>query len=145
MNKSYKALFHEVRSTMLEEVLELMDAQEVSRRTIEESTPLRELCGMKPSAGFNTLFDVAHQAMHDVYLDSYFDDIFRSITARAIEKVIGGYHEQCKSSGSKVRTQPYPRWENSVRSKQKRSHHVLSKRARKLPSLSRKAPAKRQS
>ena len=116
MTRQYDALFHETKHTLLDEVTEIMSEQEVAAQAIEDSALLRQLCNMKPSAGFQSLFDVAHRALHDVYLDGYFDDIFRSIVASAIEKVLGGYHER-KSSRTEVRTQTYTGRKHSVRPK----------------------------
>ena len=98
MARHYDMLFHVIKQDMLSEVTNLMDEQEVAPRTREESA-LCQLQRIQESDGFLSLFDTAHQALHDVYLDDYFGDIFRNIVAMGIEKVIGGGHAEETSSG----------------------------------------------
>ena len=93
MARHYDMLFHEVKSVMLDEISNLMDEQEVASWEADESDAHRRLCNLQESAGFLSLFDTAYQALADMHLGDYFDDIFRNIVASAIEKVLGGYHE----------------------------------------------------
>jgi hypothetical protein len=82
-------MFYNTKKGFLDEINNVMDAQEVPQQTREESA-LVMLNRLQESDGFKSLFDTAHMALHDVYLDSYFDDIFRDVLAGAIEKTFGG-------------------------------------------------------
>ena len=93
MARHYDTLFHEIKSSMLDEISNLMDEQEVSPHEADESDAHRRLCNMQESAGFRSLFDTACHVAHDMHLDDYLDDTFNNIVASAIEKVLGGYHE----------------------------------------------------